>query len=164
MKIYFGIGFVASIAAEDYFNILSVDGGGIRGLISAMVIQNMEEYAYEYMLQQKMDIPLHPDPENEKDVRRLVHMTDLFNMTAGTSTGSILAAGLATPMKDNASSPAYYSKELIDIYSTKGDLIFEKQSLSTGLAVFWFLVFVSVFGAVFYFCGKKRYDNPATIA
>jgi patatin-like phospholipase/acyl hydrolase len=31
---------------NDYFNILSIDGGGIRGLIPAMTIKHMEEYAY----------------------------------------------------------------------------------------------------------------------
>ena len=36
-------------ASEDYYNILSIDGGGIRGLIPAMIIKHMEEYAYQYV-------------------------------------------------------------------------------------------------------------------
>ena len=50
ISILLGIGSVysANDTQKDYFNILSVDGGGIRGLISAMVIKNMEIYSYEY--------------------------------------------------------------------------------------------------------------------
>ena len=33
---------------EEYYNILAIDGGGIRGLIPAVVLSQMEEYAYEY--------------------------------------------------------------------------------------------------------------------
>lgn len=32
----------------DHFNILSLDGGGIRGLIPAQAIKNIETYAYKY--------------------------------------------------------------------------------------------------------------------
>lgn len=33
---------------EDFYNILSIDGGGIRGLIPTVVIQKMEAYSYQY--------------------------------------------------------------------------------------------------------------------
>jgi patatin-like phospholipase/acyl hydrolase len=80
---------------EDYFNILSIDGGGIRGLIPTQVIMKMEKYAFEYAKEQKyFRVPVHDDhPE-------VVAMKDLFDMMAGTSTGSILAAGLVYPTTD----------------------------------------------------------------
>jgi len=31
-----------------HYNILTADGGGIRGLIPAQVIEHMEKYAFEY--------------------------------------------------------------------------------------------------------------------
>ena len=42
-------------------------------------------------------------------------MKDLFNMTAGTSTGSILAAGLVYPNQDRMQDkePKFFAKELI---------------------------------------------------
>lgn len=40
--------FDAKIDTEDYYNILTIDGGGIRGLIPAMVLSHMEEFAYDY--------------------------------------------------------------------------------------------------------------------
>lgn len=32
------------------YNILSLDGGGVRGLIPAIVVDYMEDYAYNYSL------------------------------------------------------------------------------------------------------------------
>jgi hypothetical protein len=72
------------------FKILCLDGGGIRGLISARILQELEE-----QIQQ----PLH----------------EYFDLIAGTSTGSILAAGLAYGL------PA---KELVKIYQDDGLKIF----------------------------------------
>lgn len=61
---------------------------------------------------------------------------------AGTSTGSILSAGLAKPEMtvdpQDASKyvptgkPRFYATELVDIYKTKGDQIFQKYALSGG--------------------------------
>ena len=46
--------FILGVAAQKkvdnkkYYNILAIDGGGIRGLIPATALQYMEKYAYEY--------------------------------------------------------------------------------------------------------------------
>src|SRR5262249_41887491 len=55
--------------ADEIIRILSVDGGGIRGIIPARILQRIEE-------------------ETEK------HATDLFHLIAGTSTGGIIGCGL----------------------------------------------------------------------
>jgi hypothetical protein len=67
----------------------------------------MEEYGYNYAVNEKgYKVPLYIDPlDPSKGYRKALHMKDLFNMTAGTSTGSILAAGLSVPSVDNASNP-----------------------------------------------------------
>ena len=78
---------------KDYFNILSIDGGGIRGLIPAQVIGRMEKYGYTYAKSKGYAIPEYTDLIDTE----VLAMKDLFNMTAGTSTGSIIAAGLVYP-------------------------------------------------------------------
>lgn len=83
--------FGTDINTSDYYNILTIDGGGIRGLIPAMVLKEMETYAYNYSKSKNYVVPQYPYQKGK------IAMKDLFNMTAGTSTGSILSAGLAYP-------------------------------------------------------------------
>ena len=61
-------------APESRFQILSLDGGGIKGLFSAAVLAAVEE-----------------------DLK--VNITDHFDLIAGTSTGGIIALGLGLGMK-----------------------------------------------------------------
>jgi patatin-like phospholipase/acyl hydrolase len=72
------------------FRILSIDGGGIRGVFPAHVLQCVEE-------------------------RLGVNLYDTFDMIAGTSTGSIIAAAVATkvPTKDIV---AMYRERAEDIF------------------------------------------------
>ena len=48
-----------------------------------------------------------------------VAMKDLFHMTAGTSTGSIIAAGLTYPNETTGGNPMN-ATDLIDIYKNRG--------------------------------------------
>ncbi len=75
------------------FRILALDGGGIRGVISAKILERVQE---------KIGQPLN----------------EYFDLIAGTSTGSILAAGLVL-----GKSP----KELIAIYEKRGEEIFKSN-------------------------------------
>jgi len=86
---------------DGYYNILVIDGGGIRGLIPAMMLSEIEKIAYEYKIKKNYtNISTYND--NNGKIKEVVHIRDLFSMTAGTSTGSILAAGLAfTNTSDN---------------------------------------------------------------
>jgi uncharacterized protein len=77
--------------------VLCVDGGGIRGLIPALVLAEIER----------------------RTGRRMAEMVDLI---AGTSTGGILACGLARPGPDGR--PLYSAEELAGIYVEEGPEIF----------------------------------------
>ena len=77
--------------------VLSIDGGGIRGIIPAMLLAEIEG----------------------RTGRRIAEM---FDLVAGTSTGGILALGLTKPGQDNK--PEYSAKKLIELYETEGGKIF----------------------------------------
>lgn len=76
------------------FRILSLDGGGIRGVISARILVEVER-----QLKQCKGLALH----------------EYFDMIAGTSTGSILTAGIATKKS---------ADKLIKLYQETGQIIF----------------------------------------
>ena len=76
------------------FRILSLDGGGIRGVLSARLLQEVE-----IIVQETTGQKLH----------------EYFHLVAGTSTGSILAAGIAC--QKNA-------RDMIDLYKEQGNNIF----------------------------------------
>ncbi|MCW5317280.1 patatin [Nostoc sp. KVJ3] len=77
------------------FKILALDGGGIRGVVAARILQQVEQ---EIRSQGKANF-LH----------------EYFDLIAGTSTGSILAGGIAVGMESN---------ELIEMYKDRGKDIF----------------------------------------
>jgi patatin-like phospholipase/acyl hydrolase len=80
--------------------ILSIDGGGIRGLIPALVLAEIE-------------------------TRTGKAVADCFDLIAGTSTGGILALGIARD--DGSGRPRYAAKDLAGIYQTRGKEIFSRS-------------------------------------
>jgi len=89
--------------------ILSIDGGGIRGIVPAVVLMHLEQ-----TLQQLT---------NNSDAR----LVDFFDLFSGTSTGSMIVAGLLAPNKDNR--PAYSAKEIVDLYFNNASVIFQDSLL-----------------------------------
>ncbi|HUY99346.1 MAG TPA: patatin-like phospholipase family protein [Thermomicrobiaceae bacterium] len=87
----------------ELFRILSIDGGGIRGLIPAMVLSRIEE---------DTGTPI----------------WKLFDLIAGTSTGGILAAALTIPADPvapaDARSARYTARDLVDMYTKNAATIF----------------------------------------
>jgi uncharacterized protein len=84
--------------------ILAIDGGGIRGLIPAVVLAEIE--------------------------RRTGRRTaELFDLIAGTSTGGILACGLTRPAADGADGAAFSAADLIGLYESEGPEIFHRSLL-----------------------------------
>lgn len=84
--------------------ILSLDGGGIRGIIAGTFLTYIEEKLQE----------LSGDPKSR--------IADYFDFVAGTSTGGILAAMLLAP--DENDRPRFTAKETLNLYLEKGYGIF----------------------------------------
>ncbi|TKW01777.1 hypothetical protein SEVIR_8G201000v4 [Setaria viridis] len=86
--------------------VLSIDGGGIRGLIPATIIAFLEAKL------QELDGP---------DAR----IADYFDVIAGTSTGALLTSMLAAPDKNNR--PLFTAKDLNTFYLENGPNIFPEK-------------------------------------
>jgi uncharacterized protein len=81
-----------ALSAAPPYRILSIDGGGLRGLIPLMIIQRLDDAKPNWR--------------------------DSINMYAGTSTGGLIALGLA-----KGKTP----RELMDVYVTRGKTIFSRS-------------------------------------
>ena len=95
------------------FTVLAIDGGGIRGLIPALILACIE---------QRMENLL--GNRNEKCQLRIA---DVFDLIAGTSTGGIIALALTKP--DHMGRPAYTAADLVDLYMGEGENIFNRSAM-----------------------------------
>lgn len=94
------------MAMRDKVRILSIDGGGIRGVIPAQVLLHMEKRIQEAK-----------GPE--------ARLVDYIDMIVGTSTGAILGALLLVP--DENGRPKYTTQDALDFYVKHGETIFNNS-------------------------------------
>jgi uncharacterized protein len=80
--------------------ILAIDGGGIRGIIPATVLTDLE-------------------------TRTGRATAELFDLIAGTSTGGILALGLTVPGEQRR--PAHRASDLVELYVGEGPNVFHRS-------------------------------------
>lgn len=81
------------------FTVLAIDGGGVRGLIAARILQEIEE-------------------------RTGKPIAELFDLLGGTSTGGIIAAGCVVPDPDEPTKPKYTAEEIKTAYFRDAPKIF----------------------------------------
>jgi patatin-like phospholipase/acyl hydrolase len=86
--------------------VLSIDGGGIRGIIPAVVLAAIE---------QQTGRPA----------------CELFDLIAGTSTGGIIALGVTVPDPGRSGSPRWSAQDLVGMYEEEGPKIFHRSLLRT---------------------------------
>jgi patatin-like phospholipase/acyl hydrolase len=79
------------------FLILSMDGGGLRGIVPVLILQKIEA-----MTGKKVQ--------------------DMFHLLAGTSTGGLIACALS--VSDDGTKPLYNLQDIADIYIKRGKEIF----------------------------------------
>jgi patatin-like phospholipase/acyl hydrolase len=82
--------------------VLAIDGGGIRGIIPATILIEIQK-------------------------RLSLDLFKVFDLIAGTSTGGIIALGIGTRCKNNG---PYSPSELLDLYVQNGPEIFKKNLLT----------------------------------
>lgn len=88
--------------------VLAIDGGGIRGIIPAIILARMQEL---------LGSELH----------------HVFDLIAGTSTGGIIALGIGTPCNNGQ---PYLPDQLTDLYVKTGPAIFKKSILTSVREIF----------------------------
>ena len=81
------------------FRILAIDGGGLRGVIPARILEVIEEATQKPISKQ-------------------------FDLIAGTSTGALLALGLTRPSDADARKPAFRAHDILDLYRNHGAEVF----------------------------------------
>ncbi|MGB3691468.1 MAG: patatin-like phospholipase family protein [Spirulinaceae cyanobacterium] len=84
--------------------LLSIDGGGIRGIIPAKILVEIEK-------------------------RTQKSIFELFDLIAGTSTGGILALGLTAPDQKENGKPRYTAEDLLNLYHQESKNIFYEPFL-----------------------------------
>jgi patatin-like phospholipase/acyl hydrolase len=82
--------------------VLAIDGGGIRGIIPATILTEIQK-------------------------RLSLDLFQVFDLIAGTSTGGIIALGIGTKCNNNG---PYSPSELVDLYVQNGPEIFKKNLLT----------------------------------
>jgi len=102
-----------------YTRILSIDGGGIRGIIPGQVLVALERKIIE--------------KTGNSDAR----LADYFDMIAGTSTGGILTCAYLLPDENNR--PKFTAEEVVNLYKNKGKVIFQRHAFKS-LITLWGLL------------------------
>ncbi|XP_006354911.1 patatin-like protein 2 [Solanum tuberosum] len=91
----------------DLITVLSIDGGGIRGIIPATILSFLESQLQEL---------------DGSDAR----LADYFDVMAGTSTGGLVTAMLTAPDENNR--PLYAAKDITPFYLENCPKIFPQKS------------------------------------
>jgi patatin-like phospholipase/acyl hydrolase len=82
--------------------ILTLDGGGIRGVIPCTILAEIER---------RLDRPT----------------SQMFDLIAGTSTGGIIASGLNVPHPEQSGKPKFSAADMVELYEKNGKEIFKKR-------------------------------------
>ncbi|BAT96832.1 hypothetical protein VIGAN_09013700 [Vigna angularis var. angularis] len=94
----------------DHVSILSIDGGGIKGIIPATVLIYLDNAL------------------KAKDPR--TSLADYFDVISGTSTGGLMTLMLAAPNSSHSHQPLYTPSEVVQFYKKNGPEIFPSHFLS----------------------------------
>ena len=128
-----------SIQQKKLIRILSLDGGGIKGIITGKVLEGLETELNEVY-----------ENRNGKKPDRPLRLAQCFDFIAGTSTGGILTSLILCPESKDSKYPKYSATEAVALYIEHGREIFKPSysGLLPGL-------FNGIFGAKY---GNKNIE------
>lgn len=89
--------------------ILSIDGGGIRGILPGQILLSLEK-----KIQQKTNNPG-------------ARLAQYFDMIAGTSTGGILTCLYLCPSAEDQTYPRFSAQDAVSLYLEYGNIIFKSS-------------------------------------
>ncbi|CAK8539752.1 unnamed protein product [Lathyrus sativus] len=93
----------------NFITVLSIDGGGVRGIIPGVILAYLESQLQEI---------------DGADAR----LADYFDVIAGTSTGGLITAMLATPDPESNNRPLFAARQIVPFYLKNLPLIFPQKS------------------------------------
>ncbi|XP_027362655.1 patatin-like protein 3 [Abrus precatorius] len=93
---------------DDLITVLSIDGGGIRGIIPGVILAYLESQLQEL---------------DGEDAR----LVDYFDVIAGTSTGGLVASMLAAPSPKAKNRPLFAANEIVPFYLQNSSQIFPQS-------------------------------------
>ena len=121
---------VASLCSEaqcaETVYVLSIDGGGTRGIIPAKILDSIEVHVQNRVktLVEKDIKETLGEPLKQPMAAPSIYLAKGFDLIAGTSTGGIIALGLAKSHAENTDYPEYKPMDLFNLYKTKSKDIF----------------------------------------
>jgi patatin-like phospholipase/acyl hydrolase len=108
-----------TVRKEDIL-VLSIDGGGIRGILPATLLNWLEREIHQEINQ------AHPNaPETA------FRIAESFHVFAGTSTGGLIVLGMNVPDQQTRR-PLYPLQEFVDLYTKESTSIFPKKGMFSG--------------------------------
>ncbi|CAJ1929697.1 unnamed protein product [Sphenostylis stenocarpa] len=99
---------IQALKYENLITVLSIDGGGIRGIIPGVILAYLESQLQEL---------------DGEDAR----LADYFDVIAGTSTGGLVTSMLTAPHPQANNRPLFAAKEIVPFYLQNSPKIFPQR-------------------------------------
>jgi patatin-like phospholipase/acyl hydrolase len=96
--------------------ILSIDGGGVRGIIPAKILQKLEDYLKE-----------EENKNDEESNKKTHHLWEYCDIIAGTSSGGLITAMITTPIDNDSPEPCFDAKGVVKFFQQDAVTIFPKK-------------------------------------
>ena len=137
------------------YNILSLDGAGEGGILTAEMVSYMEKRAYRiaevYATQKTFCYP--------KNSQHRVPMHHLFDMVAGSETGAIIAAVLAQPKSGSATEAKNNASMAVEYFKTNTNSLYRNSRLGAGWKAFIYIIGIIIFGTAAYFSAYYYFNR-----